>query len=162
MATQLSKSALVAPILMATPNPCSISSDSMPMMWRPTTCRCVCVCVVCVCVWCVCAWCMWCVYAWCVCGVFVCLYWCAGASIVCVFVGLLQTFSSGRTVISFLRQRVLRVVTSWYIGMYVERYIFRFPSPYLVTASATWRAATHLLLEEVGQNNVDQVSRLWS
>ena len=37
MAQQLSKSALVAPILMATPNPCSISSHPIPMMWRPTT-----------------------------------------------------------------------------------------------------------------------------
>lgn len=39
MATVLSKSALVAPILMATANPCSISSQPMPCICKPTTCR---------------------------------------------------------------------------------------------------------------------------
>ena len=37
IATQLSKSALVAPIFKATPNPWSISSQPLPIMWRPTT-----------------------------------------------------------------------------------------------------------------------------
>ena len=37
IATQLSKSALVAPILIATANPCSSSSDPIPMTCRPTT-----------------------------------------------------------------------------------------------------------------------------
>ena len=39
MATQLSQSALVVPILTATPNPCNISSEPMPMICSPTTCR---------------------------------------------------------------------------------------------------------------------------
>ena len=39
MATQLSQSALVAPILTATPNPCNISSEPMPMICSTTTCR---------------------------------------------------------------------------------------------------------------------------
>lgn len=37
MATQLSKSFLVAPIFMATPNPCSISTLPSPKMCNPTT-----------------------------------------------------------------------------------------------------------------------------
>ena len=37
MATQLSKSALVAPILIATENPCSSSSAPIPITCRPTT-----------------------------------------------------------------------------------------------------------------------------
>ena len=38
IATQLSKSALVAPIFRATANPCSISSAACPITWSPTTC----------------------------------------------------------------------------------------------------------------------------
>lgn len=38
MATHESKLALVAPILMATANPCSISSQPWPIIWSPNTC----------------------------------------------------------------------------------------------------------------------------
>ncbi|KAH3688915.1 hypothetical protein WICPIJ_000088 [Wickerhamomyces pijperi] len=37
MATQLSKSAFVAPILIATPNPCKISAEESPTKCKPTT-----------------------------------------------------------------------------------------------------------------------------